>query len=530
MFDSNKILLLFKCLCYLVAFFLPIYFWYPMLGAKWGLIDDHEILNFIGPYSSLPIGNIADTLSSTELAWNSGTSRFRPSYYFLRIFESVVWGKDASLWYGFRMVVSILFSISLVRLSIIMIGPVIGLGFLLFASTQLYWVDIFANAGPSEVYGVLGCTMLIMALSSSINLVQVSTYKGLLIALGVAIAFGSKENLIFLAAVPLYILFNKNYTKTIGARILLSLSLLFIAYTTISLYLRLKGTQVDIYQNDTSFWLRIGLLKAFMLQKNVLLWILSVCSLSFICFFICKYLYLPILEKAKQLTTLNIKFLKYQLLLILMYASQYIFYAGKWPIFDSRYYFPGVLAFDFGMLIVAIFVLNIIKIIINKKYLELILQSLVLVILTTIAAKNFSENHARATHRAQVTKSFDEKFSLVLKVLVENPQLPLIIMANHPTDYEPIFAINRFLYSYSIQNPLGVKINDEAFLVNGSDDPQIKWLKEAINDLSLNGAHSKRKDLFFDPINSFDQSTCISVGLSGPPVMSCKYGAIRLWN
>jgi hypothetical protein len=501
-----------------------------MLGAKWGLIDDHEILNFIGPYSSLPLENIASAISTTELAWDSSASRFRPSYYFLRIFESVVWGKNASLWYGFRILVSIFFSISLTRLLITLIGPVIGLGFLLFISTQLYWVDIFANAGPSEVYAVLGCTMILVALSSNLNLVQVSTKKGLLISLGLIIAFGSKENLLFLAAVPLYILFNKKYIKTVGAKYFLSLALLFIAYTTLSLYFRLKGMQVDIYQNDTSFWTRISLFKAFMLQKNVWMWMLSACSLSSICLVIYRYFYPPTSEKKKQLKSLNITFIKYQLLLIMIYASQYIFYAGKWPISDSRYYFPGVLAFDFGILLLLMFSLNLIKIVIDKNKWELTLHSLVLVTLLSISLNNFPDSHLRAVHRTQVTKSFDDKFSLVLKVLAENPNLPLIIMANHPTDYEPIFALNRFLYSYANHNPLAVKVNDEAFKINSSDDPQIKWLKEAIKDLSLNGARSKRKDLYFDPINNFDEHNCISVGLSGPPVMSCKYGAIRLWN
>ena len=123
----NKINSIFKLFCYLLAISLPIYYWFPMLYAKWGLIDDHEIFSLIGPNRYLPFAQILDALSTTEVSASSTLPRFRPTYYILRILESVAWGKDPSLWYGFRIFTSVFFGITLAQLS--------RLGRLLFTET-----------------------------------------------------------------------------------------------------------------------------------------------------------------------------------------------------------------------------------------------------------------------------------------------------------------------------------------------------------------------------------------------------------
>src|SRR3989339_1434051 len=81
-------------------------FGYYLLGAnftaKLGIIDDHEVSWFMGEKGKVEITDIPQVLSRTELGQFGEYKRFRPSYYLLRVIETVAWGNNAGAWYFAR--------------------------------------------------------------------------------------------------------------------------------------------------------------------------------------------------------------------------------------------------------------------------------------------------------------------------------------------------------------------------------------------------------------------------------------------
>ncbi|OJX66511.1 MAG: hypothetical protein BGO94_06490 [Micrococcales bacterium 72-143] len=70
-----------------VSFTTVFAFFGQLRHARLGLIDDHEILRFLGSDHRLLLWEIPSVLGTTELANWGEDGRFRPAYYFLRAVE-----------------------------------------------------------------------------------------------------------------------------------------------------------------------------------------------------------------------------------------------------------------------------------------------------------------------------------------------------------------------------------------------------------------------------------------------------------
>ncbi len=201
-----------------LALLTALYFYGPMLGSALVLIDDHEILRFLGADRRLSIPEIPALLqSSTEVGEWGQRSRLRPVYYALRMLETSLWGDDATLWFASRVVLLALIGGGFGALMLYLargktpgLGRAIGASFLAGIGTLLIvsmpaWTDIVRRLGPSEIY--LGAGLVLFATGS--YLVWGSPARSLgwvVLVLGFVIALGSKENAITLA-VPLAGLF-----------------------------------------------------------------------------------------------------------------------------------------------------------------------------------------------------------------------------------------------------------------------------------------------------------------------------------
>lgn len=178
----------------------------PMLGAKLGLIDDHEFIRFLST-GGRNISAIPAMLETSEIANFGETARFRPAYYSLRALGSVVHGTNGSQWFFFRI---LFFLLLLVAISLLvqkvsqrvfkltdvpaaMLAAVTGLLIAGMAS----WQDIVTRLGPSELYLSLGLVI------TGWGLWYLATQKlqwlgSVLVTLGFSLAVGSKENSITL--------------------------------------------------------------------------------------------------------------------------------------------------------------------------------------------------------------------------------------------------------------------------------------------------------------------------------------------
>lgn len=539
MYNFRKDLSFDRCLtvfCYGLAIFIALYSWSPLLNAKWGLFDDHEIISFVGMDERLQPSRFIDTLEGTELNPNSTQTRFRPSYYALRAIEAMVWGKDPSLWYGFRIAVAVVFSLSLAYVSLSFAGPILSIGFLIFVLSAPYWADIFARAGPAELYAVLGASLIFFSIGglkhkTSANLLQVCG-----LVCGLIIAAGSKENFLFLIFIPLFLLYSRQVKVRSMSGLLLIFSILFIIWIGLTIYFRLKSASGLIYGlNENAAHIGIlsvlKLVGSFLLRPVVVLWISIV---------LVTWYFGRVAERlnrfALSLTHLSIDvnsrvFIIVQLGLLTIYASQYLFYSGTWPYVSAlgRYSFPGVLARDWAILSIVIAILGLGQMQGFSRQFVMKLQatvSVALICLTVapfILFPNYVANRKTALSTTADTSSFSRKYLALVDFLSNNPNVSIIINSHSFSDYEPIFSIATFLQFSSIKNKIAVNAEGLS-LKNFAEHSNELGLASAIHNLASHG-----DDQRFVPLGTVDQSSCISLGMSGPYLKSCKFGGVSVW-
>ncbi|RHX86338.1 hypothetical protein DLM78_10915 [Leptospira stimsonii] len=183
-----------------VALSLSVYLFGPNLKAKWWLIDDHEIFYFLKSKNSQQnwIQFFEILLNQTEVGSFGNSQRYRSSYYFLRVFETLLWKDNPLLWYSFRLVITALFSFSILKLLTKYFSFSLSILFLLSVFSLRYWSDIFSRMATSETYAVFGISLILIGISNYRDQSQNSIWTYVSIAVGVMIAEGSKENFLFL--------------------------------------------------------------------------------------------------------------------------------------------------------------------------------------------------------------------------------------------------------------------------------------------------------------------------------------------
>jgi hypothetical protein len=189
----------------------------PSFGAKFGPIDDHEPLIWMGPDGHLPWSQYWSTLMHTEVAAWGGSGRFRASYYVVRVAEAAAFGANPWSWYAcvfvmfavscavFGYTAAIWFTAAVgetstrVRWSVLLVASAVCP--FLFAG-MFSWSGIVGRLGPAEQLGMLGTAVLLLSLTKvSIGLSRLWWIPALL---GVTIAVFAKESFSSLAlAFPL---------------------------------------------------------------------------------------------------------------------------------------------------------------------------------------------------------------------------------------------------------------------------------------------------------------------------------------
>ena len=169
----------------------------------------------IGNHPRLPITDVPTALGNTEVA-ATAANRYRPVYYFTRIMEMFAWGKSPAPWFALRMALAVASAVMLALISFRLAGPVLGFGFVVFELFQTYWADIYTRLGPSEGFAMFGSCLAVSQLSARAQ--DWSPTRCLLIGAGVVLAIGSKENFIFMALVPAWLLWTKWQDLPVSAK------------------------------------------------------------------------------------------------------------------------------------------------------------------------------------------------------------------------------------------------------------------------------------------------------------------------
>jgi len=518
--------------CYLLALGIAWYSWAPLLNAQWGLIDDHEVMAFVGTEARLPPSQFVAALKTTELNPEASLARFRPSYYVVRTLEAMAWGKNARQWYGLRIAIATILALTVAYVGVLFAGPILTIGFLTFSLFAGYWADIFARAGPGETYAVLG-VCLIALLLDKLRKSTVNFATALGVALGVLLAAGSKENFLVLVVVPIWLLYKGKVKITSAAGLVTLCTIGYALWIGLTVYARLSTAGADVYANPVSLWSRLHLFKAFAAKPIVHLWagaiFISLVGAIAFAYFQKQGQGKPIPKGVfaftqfdGDLTRILRRYGFIQLGLIGVYSLQYFFYSGQWPEGSAgRYYFPGILARDLALLATLALLISILKLS-KLSYSKVLTVEIALAAMLVYSAPSYTSNRQASIATVQQTSAFFEKYASIVSFLKDHPELPVIINTHAALDFEPIHAIQIYLKSSDLKNRISINAQNlsQENLAPGSLE---KGLAGVIVGLSQQDSSGR-----FVPLQSVDQGKCFSIGLSGPPLKSCEKG-VTVW-
>ncbi len=228
------------------------------LKAQWWIIDDHEIMAFLGDNGSLNLKDIpTKLLSDTEVGSFGEKLRYRPSYYFLRLLETSLWGNNPQYFYFSRLIICSFFIFVCWLILKDIIGFISSFIFTMAVMSFNYWADIFSRLGPAETYVVLGISLICFGFYRYLkkSKSKSSILNWFCIFLGAIISIGSKENIIFLATPVLWMFADSIIRKRLTrSQFIFSIAIiLFCVFIVVAVILgiSIRGWR-DIYATDVS--------------------------------------------------------------------------------------------------------------------------------------------------------------------------------------------------------------------------------------------------------------------------------------
>ncbi len=479
------------------------------LRAKWGLIDDHEIMKFLylGSNGQVQLADIPRLLIEQTEVGIIGV-RFRPSYFALRLLETSLWGDRPEVWYAVRIamyaVAALLFWLALYA----WIGIVPATMVSIYCLSLGYWADIWCRLGPAETYCVVGTALFAYG---GLRLTEVTKpseavdksgthWWGLVIS-GTVVASGSKENFLLLVPAAWFIglVLWRQRRLNWGAAVALMVLTTWGAFLVVRILMGIGAAGMDVYGGSVSSSHRLHLLTK--VTVSVLLsigwqnWLVIAATVGCVAWMMDdRGRKNDFLKNVAQLFVCS-------LMLLLLYASQYAFYDGKWPC-GNRYDFPGALAVPLFWVTFAFFSLKIFEAIgLHPGIRSTVRAGLLVGLCCLVSLTGFDSLVSKCCRNASLTNDFSRKFDLVTRELSADPERPLVLVCcKSPWCYEPVDSVRRFLTARGLQNPLFLMIEE-----NVSQTPFERRLFASLERASLQG-HRRRR---FLPLSE--------LGVSGEP-------------
>jgi hypothetical protein len=493
------------------------------LKIKFGPIDDHEVFTFLGPKQQIRWLDIPNLLwTKTEIGRWGTSSRYRPSYYTIRVFETKVFGTNPALWYGLRVlfvaVASFLLSIVTLQLSnlrhrkLIAICGVISILSILSLNA---WIDVIMRLGPAEFYLSVGYALFFYLLITNIQQPRPASFVALAITL--IVVSGSKENgvslLLPFLLLTAYLVQKKAIGKTLAC-IWGLFTLIFSALIIIGPLGSIDTAGADIYGNQRSLKgsviLGLDYIKSSDFQKiSSLLLVVVFCS---------------ILQCNRNKH--NIKHQVVALLIsgffVMQIVFEHIFYMGN---FGALRYTLLTDISKILLLQIAIFsTVGLVVDILGKRHFRTLVVSLALLSFSLPAIfSNFKNsvisNQKTALSRAENTREYQQKIKDIVQALSERRTANVIIQVNDVGDYEPVYSLIQYLQYYS---------PGFSFFLNLQIPPVSPGLETTLlaelSEVQLNG--SKRWNVKPKPLEWGSNNLCIvfNGAPAVPNVCEATYG------
>jgi hypothetical protein len=486
--------------------------------ADWGIVDDHEIFDFLGTRQHLPFSEIVSTvLDKTEVG--SLHERFRPAYYFLRVLETAAWGRNVHLWYAFHAMAFAVFLGAVWWVLFRILGLLPSALCMVPIAFAKFWGGMWGRLGPSEIYAapaigliVLGCYELFFAptiLRRNLGCAALTA--------GTLFAIGTKETLLPLAALTLFLLglavVDRRLTRLSGV-IAGAITLLFSSLIVLVVLKQLADAGTDIYGNSISPVARLRATLTSMRPFGAGFIVVAMGTIAVVAGLI--------LRLRKLVSTFEaVAVLGTLCFLLGFFVSQELAYGGSLPS-GTRYDFPAML--------IPICFVYFIGCVVNLRVREAgkprLADGLALGFAIAIAAVFWSTGGfgglANSIDQVEANIVRTRKFSAELAAIVSrariSPAAPIILEAYGPGAYEPVYSLQRYLQSAGLGNPVAVRLHPDRISIDAFYDK----LENRLRVLQRDGGKSfvKLMDL---PVGA----PCVSIGINGEADANCAGFRVR---
>lgn len=468
--------------------------------AKLGMIDDHEIAMFLGSDDKVSVDEIPKEIMRTEVGQWGTYLRYRPSYYTLRVLETSLWKDNARLWFVSRYLMLVVSMVIAFKIMSLYFPQIVSYMFIFYAITMPFWPDMLTRLGPSEMYALPA--VLVFAYGMIKNNLWMMSF-------GYIVAVGSKENLLILFPILLVWFIAKAIKKSLSrydwfATAIMTVFTFFvvgaIVVATMKAGTDVYGAQISYPERITKFvWDIPQIVKNRHLMPALGVFVLGLGLNIF------KY-------KSKQIYgNLGIASI-----ILLVIASQYIFYANQLPS-NSRYDFPALLLFP----VLDLVAIKLILLLTNKKLHHLVKFSLYICLILIFGAymvkRGYTLVHIQSKKVVAQTVEFNINLEKVIKAAESNPTAHIVYVSQRFIDFEPVISVSRYLDSNKIANQMTISYIQEPYL----SDPLGLDLEDRFVK-SMNGEITEDKSFErFSPISEL-KIPCYSITFgSALPLPTC---------
>ena len=502
-----------------------IYCYWPTVHADWFVIDDHDVIDKMGTANRLAPGHFFEALRTTEVNLSSTQPRYRLLYQPFLYLESIVYGKNVTLWYVERMAIACFLGIALFAAARRCFGLWVGFAFTLFELSNPYWgPGMFTRLGSGETYAVVGLSLIALAFCSEPRMR--SWRSCALLSLGLIICVGAKENFLPFIILPIAVLFYARRHLSLVSKLFLSLSIAFTCWSGAVVAYRIVHASFDTYMRDTTVSARSRLALGFVQLPSVRLWLAAMLVATIVWL-----LRRSILRLRDEAAVRLAAVIVVNLICLGFYFTQFIFYNGDWPNDDvPRYLFPGLLVRDFSeMLLLVAFITAVASsrrinwrpagTIRTMLSLQTWARAVIIVALAVAAKGRFSDNRYYAQAMARDSSRFMRIIHGAIDDLRATPDASLVIRAHSVGDAEPIVSISRFFRAFGGKNPVMLQIDEaearKSFSFGGRMD---QVLVDEMKRTETKGSG------YIEPLDMNRLGACYSIGISGPKSSSCAKG------
>lgn len=473
------------------ALALTFYLYGPNLDAGWGYIDDHEIVSFLGSDHVMHWREFWPRLMGTEIGTPGQFVRYRPVYYTLRLMETVLWRDSSFSWYFVRLL-SIALAVGITgALLTRWLGFLCGMGVTVWIASCVFWGDIYCRLGPGEIYAALGTALFVYGAIFLFNGNAMSRLRvaelWCLTGIGCLLAFGSKENFLFMLPVFWilgWVVWRKYRLRAVALTgVIIVTAIAALITWAVGTALLVSGHDVyarSINISDRTSFLGMG--RSGLIRQT--LWYMKAWQLIGCFFTFCIVSW--VVFKRKSIPSYVIRATVACLGLGVLYVIQFVFYNGELPS-GMRYDFPAHLVVPLFWATIGWMLICIAadqggshkgRVVISG----LMVCALILIIINEGGMSKIREGSER---NAKLTQHFTSAMTNVAGILRANPSTPLTLVARDARDTEKVLSVALFLRYYGATNSFFLEVQQEdKIMLNKklSDD-----LVQRLRDISQRG-------------------------------------------